>query len=177
MEWVQDGGSWNGKQEAIRTLTKSSHRGPKDFQGDCEDHGILRTALLRSLGFNYHSIFCADHHNNYDQGQIQECTTEKKKSGGHTYNIVIYKGKYRIMDYGRMRPRYWNSGGQRCWDQHVTDNIWNDHTGEHWSKKDISPFGNVPLVNYPGNPSSPSSNWDWRTYYYDITPTIEELTV
>jgi hypothetical protein len=170
MEWVKDGGSWSGKQSAIRTLTESAHRGSKDFHGDCEDHAILRAALLRSLGFNHRCIFCADHHNSVDQGQNEECGGDKKKSGGHTYNIVVYKGKYRIMDYGKMEPRYWNSGGNTCWDQHVTDNIWNDHTGEHWDKKDTSPYGGQPLVNYPGNPSSPSSNWDWRTYYNDITP-------
>ena len=122
--------------------------------------------MLRSLGFYHKCIFCADHHNDKDQGQRTECGYKKKK-GGHTYNVVVYRGKYRIMDYGEMRCRFW--ANQQCWDQHATDNIWNDHTGKHWSKKDVSPYGTQPLVNYPGNPCSPSPNWDWRTYFCDIT--------
>ncbi len=167
MEYVADAGSWKGSQSAAKTLGETAHRGPGDFHGDCEDHAILRAALLRSLGFGPRCIYCADHHNSVDQGQDQECWGDKKGAGGHTYNIVIWKGKYRLLDYGEMRHRYWT--GKSCWNQHVTDNIWNDHTGEHWSKKDTSPFGSTPLVNYPGNPSSPSPNWNWRTYLKDIT--------
>lgn len=169
MEYVADGGSWNGAQNAYRTLTQSGHRGSKDFAGDCEDHAILRAALLRSLGMNHTCVFCADHHNSVDQGQVQECNGGKEKSGGHTYNLVVYKGKYRILDYGNMRARYW--ANSQCWDQHATDNLWNDHTGKHWSNKDTSPYGSSnPLVNYPGNPVSPGGNWDWRSYFNDITP-------
>jgi hypothetical protein len=170
MVYVADGGSWNGSQSAFKTLTETSHRGAGDFHGDCEDHAILRAALLRSLGFYHRAIFCADHHNGVQQNQCEECGGDKKKkSGGHTYNIVIYKGKYRIMDYGPMQERNWAGGA--CWDQHATDNIWNDHTGKHWSKKDVSPYGSATaMVNYPGNPASPSPNWDWRTYFNDITP-------
>ncbi len=168
MDYVSDGGSFGGAQSAYRTITATGHRSSNDFAGDCEDHAILRAALLRSLGFYKKSIFCADHHNSYDQGQNEECYGGKKDSGGHAFNIVIYKGKYRIMDYGNMQDRYWS--GNRAWNQHVVDNIWNDHTGKHWSRKDRSPFGSSnPLVNYPGNPCSPSSNWDWRTYFCDIT--------
>jgi hypothetical protein len=169
MEWVEDGGDWDGKQKALRTLLESGHRGGGDFNGDCEDHAILRAALLRVLGFKYTCIFCADHHNSVDQGQREEAgsTGKKKNSGGHTYNVVVYQGKYRILDYGPMQVRNWSN----CWDQHATDNIWNDHTGEHWSSQDVTPFGgSEPLVNYPGNPSSPTSNWDWRTYFNDISP-------
>ncbi|MBN2610363.1 MAG: hypothetical protein JXB00_02300 [Bacteroidales bacterium] len=166
MRYVADG-NFGGAQSAIDTLTNSGHRGPGNFNGDCEDHAILRAALLRSLGFSKYCIFCADHHNSYDQGQNEECFGDKK-GGGHTFNVVIYKGKYRILDYGNMQCRYW--ANKQAWNQHVVDNIWNDHTGKHWSQKDVSPFGSSsPLVNYPGNPSCPSSNWDWRTYFCDVT--------
>jgi predicted transglutaminase-like cysteine proteinase len=167
MEYVSDG-IFGGAQSAIKTLTDSGHRGPGDFNGDCEDHAILRAALLRSLGFPKNSIYCTDHHNSTNQGQNEECFGDKKGSGGHTFNVVIYKGKYRIMDYGPMQERY--LANKQAWNQHVVDNIWNDHTGEHWSKQNVKPFGsNDPLVNYPGNPSCPSSNWDWRTYFSDVT--------
>ena len=167
MEYVSDG-LFGGSQSAIDTLVNSADRGPGDFNGDLEDHAILRAALLRALGFSQQCIFCADHHNDYDQGQDQECHGDKKGSGGHTFNIAVYKGKYRIMDYGPMVPLFW--ANKQAWNQHVVDNIWNDHTGKHWSQKNVKPFNSVlPMVNYPGNPCSPSSNWDWRTYFNDVT--------
>ena len=96
MDYVKDSGKWKGSQTAYKTLTSTGHRSANDFGGDCEDHAILRAALLRSLGLSKNCIFCADHHNSVDQGQKTECHGENKKQGGHTYNIVIYKGKYRI---------------------------------------------------------------------------------
>lgn len=167
MEYVSDGGSFTGAQSAYETLTATGHRGSKDFAGDCEDHAILRAALLRALGFKPTCIYCADHHNSVDQGQADECHGDKKGSGGHTYNVVVYRGKYRILDYGVMQRRLW--AAKAAWNQHVTDNLWNDHTGKHWSRQDTSPQGSVPLVNYPGNPCCPSTTWDWRTYFDDIT--------
>ncbi|MCA1757779.1 MAG: transglutaminase-like domain-containing protein [Bacteroidales bacterium] len=167
MEYVSDG-LFGGAQSAIETLTDTGHRGPGDFNGDCEDHAILRASLLRALGFSKDCIFCADHHNSKDQGQDDECRGDKKGSGGHTFNVVNYKGKYRILDYEYMQNLFW--ANKQAWNQHVVDNIWNDHTGKHWSRQDVSPFGSSsPLVNYPGNPSCPSSNWDWRTYFCDVT--------
>ena len=169
MDYVSDSFPFSGAQSAYRTLTQTGWRGSLDFAGDCEDFAILRAALLRSLGFYKKSIFCADHHNSFDQGQKDECYGSNGSSGGHAFNIVIYKGKYRIMDYGLMRNRYW--ANKSSWTQNVVDNIWNDHTGKHWDRKDVSPFGSShPMVNYPGNPCSPSANWDWRTYYCDVTP-------
>lgn len=167
MDYVSDGFGYWGSQSAKKTLLETAHRGTGDFNGDCEDHAILRAALLRSLGVSKQCIFCADHHNSTDQGQDQECHGDKKGSGGHTFNLVIYKGKYRILDYGYMQARFWSE--KRAWNQHVVDNIWNDHYGKHWSKQDISPFGTVPMVNYPGNPCCPGPNWDWRTYFNDVT--------
>ncbi len=181
MEYVKDeswGHEWHGTQSAYKTLTRSGHRGSKEFAGDCEDFAVLRAALLRSLGFYHKAIFCADHHNSYKTDEWWNETrhndpNKKKKSGGHTFNIVIYKGKYRILDYGTMYIRHLRDrhGNPIAWDQNVVDNIWNDHTGKHWTKKDVYPYGSrYPLVNYPGNPCSPSSNWDWRTYFGDVTP-------
>lgn len=165
MEYVSDG-TFGGAQSAYETLTDTAHRGPGDFNGDCEDHAILRAALLRALKFGRDCVFCADHHNSVDQGQAAECYGDKK-GGGHTFNLVVYKGKYRIMDYGPIQARYW--ANKQAWNQHVVDNIWNDHTGKHWSQQDTSPFGSQPMVNYPGNPCSPGPNWDWRTYFNDVT--------
>ena len=177
MDYQSDGGSWKGPQSAIRTIMESGHRGSKDFAGDCEDFAILRASLLRALGFSNKAIFCADHHNSKDQGHLDETYGDHKSKNGHSYNIVVYRGKYRIMDYGDMSILKWapkiNPDGTvewSAWDQHVTDNIWNDHTGKYWKWQNVTPFEGKPLVNYPGNPCSPSPQWNWRTYFGDITP-------
>lgn len=169
MTWVEDGGDWDGAQSARRTISSSGSRCSMLFCGDCEDHSILRAALLRTLGFAWNCIFSADHHNEDNQGQRLVCPTLSKKegSGGHTYNVVYFRGKYRLLDYGVMGSYL---SFAQCWDQHATDNIWNDHYGELWDARRKSPIGGKPLINYPGNPSCPSVNWNWRTYYSDVCP-------
>jgi len=69
------------------------------FFGDCEDFGILTTALLRSLGVSHRCIF-----------NVEEPT--------HSFNIVNYKSKYRALEYGTI-------GGDDLW----PDNLWNDKIG------------------------------------------------
>ncbi len=166
MEYAYDGVG-GGATPTFEILRRRNPKGGSLFRGDCEEFAVLRAALLRSLGFHQDCIFCADHHESVDQGQDKECYGAKKGLG-HTFNIVVYKGKYRIMDYGPMKnnERYWS--GKRAWRHNVTDNIWNDHYGEHW-KQNVNPLGVRPLVNYPGNPVCPSPNWDWRTYFCDVT--------
>jgi len=51
------------------------------YHGDCEDYAILRHALLRALGFDRNYIWNGD-------------------SPGHEFNVVLYQGALRIMDYG-----------------------------------------------------------------------------
>jgi len=165
MDYIKDGGDWKGKQTALRIINESSSRCSGEFCGDCEDHSILRAALLRSLGFDWKCIFSADHHNSFDQGQWDECSHDKKEDdGGHTYNIVYYKGKYRILDYGPMIIRNYSS----CQSMHVTDNIWNDHYNEHWDKKRRRPINGKLLMNFPGDNTCPCAAWNWRNYYKDI---------
>ncbi len=95
---------------------------------------------------------------------------KKKKGGsggGHGYNIVYYKGKYRIMDYSPMTTLSYLYYAN-CVDQHATTNIWNDHYGKHWDKKDKRPIDFQLLMNYPGQFSCPTGTWNWRTYYADV---------
>jgi len=61
----------------------------KRFHGDCEDHAILRHALLRSLGFDRSLIWNAN-------------------APRHEFNVVAYRGVLRIMDYGPIH-RYLDS--------------------------------------------------------------------
>ncbi len=76
------------------------------YHGDCEDFAILRHALLRALGFDRNYIWNAD-------------------APSHEFNIVLYQGSYRIMDYGRIY-RYF------CRPSNITENVfgaWNQVYG------------------------------------------------
>ena len=142
---------------------------PSLFCGDCEDHAYLRFGLLRALGLGRRCVWCADHHNTHDQGQ-SSCPDRAKKgvSGGHAYNLVYYQGKYRILDYGP-EPRLGSSAD--CWDQHATDNIYDDVYGENWEHKGtrLRPLGSL-HHNYPGPRSCGGPSWNWKTYYTDVCP-------
>jgi hypothetical protein len=89
---------------------------PNDYCGDCEDHAILREALMRSLGVSSRCAFCADHYDGY-------------WGDGHTFNLVYYRNKWRIMDYGRLGSYF---SIDTYWSEHDPDNVWNDRLGEHW---------------------------------------------
>lgn len=84
---------------------------PKDYCGDCEDHAILRAALMRSLGIPWDCVYCADHYDGY-------------WGGGHTFNIVNYRSKWRIMDYGTLGSNFLTKENM-----HVPHNLWNDEYG------------------------------------------------
>jgi len=89
---------------------------PTLFCGDCEDHAILREALMRVLGVSWRCAYCADHYDSY-------------WGGGHTFNLVYYRNKWRIMDYHSLGHYFSRS---RYWIEHDPDNAWNDHVGEYW---------------------------------------------
>ena len=162
MEWMSDG-IIPDVQTAGETIHGSGDRecGAR-FCGDCEDYSILRAVLLRSLGFDWKCIFSADHHKSDHQGQVEECGHSKK--GDHTFNLVYFKGRYRILDYGEMQLRYHSN----CNAHHAVDNIWNDNYGKLWFERKLKPFGGKLLMNYPGCAFCPSTTWNWRTYYADI---------
>ena len=88
----------------------ASYNDGRRFHGDCEDHAILRHALLRALGFDQRYIWNA-------------------RSPGHEFNVVLYRGSYRIMDYGRI-------SGYACRPSGITQDInaaWNTNFGPRWS--------------------------------------------
>jgi hypothetical protein len=87
----------------------------KHFCGDCEDLAVLREALMRALGISWRCAFLADHYDGF-WGR-----------SGHTFNLVYYRNKWRIMDYhplGYYFESYWN--------EHKPHSLWNDHIGEYW---------------------------------------------
>jgi rhodanese-related sulfurtransferase len=88
---------------------------PTLYCGDCEDYAIFREALMRSLGVSWRCAFCADHDDDY-------------WGGGHAFNLVYYRNRWRIMDYHALGYYF---SVQQYWDQHRPHNIWNDRLGEY----------------------------------------------
>ena len=131
-------------QPASYTIRESKTRGcGNDYCGDCEDHSILRAALLRSLGVNPYCIFDA-------RGSDGDKT--------HRYNIVLYKEAYRIMDYYELGT-YFNFR----WSMHQTTDISNDKIP--WSLPEKYTF------NYPNKEiMCPEGGWTPETYYKDVCP-------
>jgi hypothetical protein len=136
--------------------TKTWHPDPtKTFYGDCEDFGILEAALLRSLGVCHRCIFSAE-------------------QPGHSFNIVYYKGKYRVLE-----PQLSVIGCK----YYGPDNLWNDKIGAFGG----SDFDKVRpweyTLNYPGceHPSVTASGggfgekrlWlDWNGWGENVQPGV-----
>jgi len=133
---------------------------PNDYCGDCEDHAILREALMRSLGVSWRCAFCADHYNSYF-------------GGGHTFNLVYYRNKWRIMDYGPLGS-FFSINQYRS--AHNPHNVWNDTIGEYWC-----PYWKADpacLFCCNNDPYRWTQNYDagvacgsrWFTYYEECAP-------
>ncbi len=82
--------------------------------------------------------------------------------GGHTYNIVLYQGSYRIMDYGPIGDFFYSNIHS---ESHATDNIWNDRVGKHWEYNDRA---KTYAYNYPNGTACPQGGWSDKTYYIDV---------
>jgi len=133
---------------------------PNDYCGDCEDHAILREALMRSLGISWRCAFCADHYDDYF-------------GAGHTFNLVYYRNKWRIMDYGPLGSYFTVSW---YWSAHNPHNIWNDRVGEYWCPDWRADPACLFCCNR--DPYSMTQNYNdgevcgyrWRTYYEECAP-------
>jgi hypothetical protein len=98
------------------------------FHGDCEDHAILRHALLRALGFDRNFIWNVG-------------------APGHAFNVVVYRGVYRIMDYGPIH-RYLDSPSGITTDMR---SAWNTNNGpnQSWSEKENNLYKKILRKIYP----------------------------
>lgn len=143
---------WDFPQPADLTLTISgnlTNASPNDdYQGDCEDHAILRAALLRSLGFAPWAIWDA----------IDDPIT-------HEYNVVLYEGAYRLMDYGRIE-RWLDS---HTWSSHQSYYGWNEDHGPRGANTTTHDFLVNNTDNYPGGKACPA-NWSFQVYYRSTCP-------
>ncbi|ODS37451.1 MAG: hypothetical protein A7315_04065 [Candidatus Altiarchaeales archaeon WOR_SM1_79] len=124
-----------GEVAANKTIKESWNRSwngttcANDYCGDCEDYSILRASLLRSLGIDWRCVFST-------------------WAPGHSYNIVNYQNKYRIMDYGPIGSYFnlpkWITTGENnvTFGPQDAEWIWNDRLAN------TRPW--VHTCNYPG---------------------------
>jgi len=143
---------WDFPQPADLTLTISGNltnaTANDDFQGDCEDHAILRAALLRALGFAPWSIWDV----------IDNPVS-------HEYNIVLYEGAFRLMDYGTI-DRWLQT---HTWDAHRSYYGWNEDNGPRSANTSNNNFLKNNTNNYPGGKTC-KKQWDYNVYYEDTCP-------
>ncbi|MDD1683329.1 MAG: hypothetical protein LUO98_05780, partial [Methanoregula sp.] len=151
-------------QDASYTIEESGSRCSMDYCGDCEDHAILRHALMRQLGVSSDCAYLADYISGGYWG-----------TGGHTFNIVNYRNKYRISDYGPLGSYF-----EGRWYAHVTDTLWNDRIGEYWCaewKDNVAGVGGCDKVspgsytwNYADGEHCPDPWSGEETFHTDVCP-------
>lgn len=150
--WASYSPGWDFPQPADLTLTISgtlNNAAPADdYQGDCDDHAILRAALLRALGFAPWAIWDA----------IDNPIS-------HEYNIVLYEGAYRLMDYGTIDR--WLA--THTWDAHRSYFGWNEANGPRFVAAANHDFLVNNTDNYPGGKDDGQA-WSHLVYYKDTSP-------
>jgi hypothetical protein len=132
----------------IRYTGDAAFGTPARFHGDCEDHAILRAALLRSLGFNPGYVW------NVIDNPVS-----------HEYNMVVYQGRFRIMDYGPITR----------W---LATHTWSAHQSyygysERYGARGTGSAQHNDLVNHANNypDGAPSCRtWSLNNYYADTCP-------
>lgn len=143
---------WDFPQPADLTLTISgnlTNASPNDdFQGDCEDFAILRAALLRRLGFAPWAIW----------DTIDNPVT-------HEYNVVLYEGAFRLMDYGTIDR--WLA--THTWDSHRSYYGWNQVHGPRSAAAQNHTYLTTYTDNYPGGKDD-GKPWSYNIYYKDTAP-------
>ncbi len=131
---------------------------PADFCGDCEDHAILRQALAKRIGISSKCVWNA---------------LDLNLPGAHEYNVVLYRSKYRLMDYGEIDR--WLA--THDWSAHETESNWNYIHGPRKPDPGGSNRAEDFTYNYPlsGLLATPDKvdcpvPWTFHTYYEDTCP-------
>ena len=147
--------------EGYSAVTKTWHANPdKQFYGDCEDFGILTGALLRSLGVSHRCVFSAE-------------------EPGHSFNVVYYKGKFRVLE-----PQVAEIGRK----YYGVENIWNDKIGAFACSEDsldkVKPWEYTynypgcegPVVSLAGGGFGAKTLWlDWTGWGEDVKPAVADF--
>jgi len=75
----------------------------------------------------------------------------------HFYNLVYYKGKYRIMNYGELGGFFSLHTESRRTDSLAMPGCWTSSLSGY-------------VQNYPGSGDCPAGWWDYETVYCDLCP-------
>ncbi|MEK6910813.1 MAG: LamG-like jellyroll fold domain-containing protein [Nanoarchaeota archaeon] len=127
-----------------------------DFCGNCQDFSIAYTTLVRAMGVNSKCVYSA----------ITESILPFQTKGTHAYNVILYKGKYRMVEPQgnsltskfRINSLEWSNGELPYY---LTGSISNDQIGRQED-------GALPITtrqtilaskikNYPGSTGLPDS--------------------
>ncbi len=95
---------------------------------------------------------------------------------GHSFNIVVYKNRYRIMDYYPLGTdiNTYDTSKDPMSDSHRASNLWNDKIGKFWaipwSADWTNPGEHVQNVKVGGENcyETGKDHWSSRTLYSDI---------
>lgn len=133
-----------------------------DFCGNCMDFSIAFTTLTRAMGVNSKCVY---------SGITEMGALPSQSRGGHAYNIILYKGKYRIIEpQGNSFTETFSTGSLE-WSNgevpfYLTGSILNDQVGhyEDFASPLSSQAGasrqalmNSKIMNYPGSTGLPDS--------------------
>jgi hypothetical protein len=160
--WETYSPGWDFPQPADLTLTISGNltnaSTSDDYMGDCEDFAILRAALLRALGFAPWAIWnVIDFHPDGLPNRPNVRIT-------HEYNVVLYEGAYRIMDYGNITR--WLSSDNH-WISHESHYGWNEENGPRGTQNINHEYLKNNTNNFPGGKQCPGV-WSNQKYYNDV---------
>lgn len=133
-----------------------------DFCGNCMDFSIAFTTLVRAMGVNSKCVY---------SGITEMGAIVPQLQGGHAYNIILYKGKYRMVEpQGNSLTSKFKINAL-LWDNkeipfYMTGSILNDQVGhyEDFGSPISSTIGltrqnlmNSRIMNYPGSTGLPDS--------------------
>ncbi len=92
--------------------------------------------------------------------------------GGHSFNVVVYQNRYRLMDYHPLKT-YFSSDNNFSRYNHRVSNVWNDKEGRYWAIPWSDQWGNPgkKIQNYKNGEKcfeTGKNHWSSKTLYKDI---------
>ena len=146
------------------------------FCGNCIDYATAFTSLVRAMGVHSSCVYTAVTETDLPH-QTNDATL-------HAYNIILYHGKYRLVEpQGSSLTAQFNTGAL-SWSNgevplYLTGYIYNDKQGvyERWDDPLASKQGYVAslISNYPGATGLPDTARQCEPSYYNLTTETQRL--
>ncbi|PIU57321.1 MAG: hypothetical protein COS89_04820 [Deltaproteobacteria bacterium CG07_land_8_20_14_0_80_38_7] len=95
------------------------------------------------------------------------------KKGSHSFNIMLYKNKFRVLDFYGYNTYFRSPSSEEGFSyyHHAADNIWSDYFGNHWSGTITNPEAVVRNYNHgPTCYEEGRDYWTHFTFFNDICP-------